>query len=279
MSPEDRLNETAATTDENEDSERRRGWVPWVVLLAVLALVAWLIWTYSDLGKAPDQADKGGVVAEQTAVVPDVVGMSRARAVRTLEAAGFSADTETSYDALAEPGTVAAQDPPAGQRVLKGMSVLVSVASRIGTGGGAATGEFDSRVQVPDVIGLTEQQANQTLSSNGYPMNVNKVYSASEPQGVVFEQNPGPNEPADPGTAVDITISLGSAPASNVKVPDVVGMSQEDAEAAVRAAGLEPRPNYQPRTSGIGKVYQQSPEAGELAQEGRFVFLLVAVRP
>lgn len=277
MPAEEELTGSATTAEDEESESRRRGWVPWIVLVIVLAVVAWLIWTYSDFGKAPDQADKGGKVATQTAIVPDVVGMTKERAARALQDAGFSVDYETSYDAVADPGTVAVQDPPAGERALKGMSVLISVAGRVGGSTGAGGGAFDGGVQVPDVVGLTQQQAEQTLKASGYPVNVSTVYSA-EPQGVVFEQSPGGNAAADPGTTVYVTISLGKTPASNVTVPDVIGMTQAEAEAAVTAAGLTPRANFQPRSTGVGRVYQQSPAPGTVVTEKRLVFLLIAVQ-
>jgi serine/threonine-protein kinase len=273
MSQEEDLNESGT----EEQRERRwRAWLPWIVLLIVLLIVAWLIWTYSDFGKAPNQADRGAAVATKV-VVPDVVGMASEDAVRVLERAGFLVDSEVSYDTLADPDTVSAQDPAAGTKAVRGSAVLISVT--LGTGSARGAGDDQGwEHRVPDVIGMTKGRATWTLQSGGYGANVTGMYSSDRPRGLAFSQSPAAGSSAEEGTLVNVLVSLGPAPASDIQVPDVRGMNKDDAKATLHAAGLDSRPTWSAQyDKPAGLVFQQYPSAGEYVSADTIVYYLIAV--
>ncbi len=274
MSSDDEL----AVEGSEEVRRQRRGWLPALVLAAAIAVILWLIWTYSDFGRAPDQADVG-TTAPKTARVPDVVGLTRTEAMSRLEAAGFSVEVEVSYDALAQAGSVVSQDPAAGSTVGYGATVFIGVAEGVLTGGEVdETQREASAPVVPDVVGMSRSQAISALRANGFGAVVSELYSERQPEGFVFEQTPGGGSSAAPGTTVGLLVSRGRARAADVETPDLVGLSQAEAEERIVAAGLEPRVMVQYKPQKAGVVYQQQPAAGTMVERGGYVFILVGTR-
>jgi eukaryotic-like serine/threonine-protein kinase len=94
--------------------------------------------------------------------------------------------------------------------------------------------------------------------------------SAAVDKGEVMGVSPGPgDDPAPYGSEVTITVSAG---VPLVDVPNVVGMTEDDAKAALKGAGLKVD-----STNFFGsKVRQQQPAAGEHVEQGATVKILVA---
>ena len=132
---------------------------------------------------------------------------------------------------------------------------------------------------VPDVVGLMTSDAVGTLERAGYDPRVTKVYSASKPRGVVFEQLPAGGATAEPGTEVSVLVSNGAQPAASAKVPKLVGLKKAVALDRIQAAGLDARVMVQPRYTGVGKVLEQSPAPGTMVEGGSKVFILVIAKP
>jgi beta-lactam-binding protein with PASTA domain len=89
---------------------------------------------------------------------------------------------------------------------------------------------------VPNVVGLTQANAEAAIVAAGLVVGtVTTAYDALVLAGNVISQNPAGGGSAQPGTAVDLVVSLGVQP---VGVPSVVGLSQANAEAAIVTAGL-----------------------------------------
>jgi len=139
--------------------------------------------------------------------------------------------------------------------------------------------EEERPASVPDVVGLMKSDAVGTLGSAGYNTSVTTVYSASKPRGVVFEQVPAGGASVDPGTTVRLLVSSGSQPTASAKVPSLVGLKRSRAVDRVEAAGLDPKVITQPRPSGNGVVFQQSPNSGSMVLEGSKVFIFVGLAP
>ncbi len=270
---------TANPQPEQDDTEERKGlvWLPWLVLLIVLLLVAWLLWRNWDW-KTPQ--DSGvAVIKAGKVVVPDVVGMTEREARAAIEKAGLVPETEISYDVVAPAGSIVSQQPKGGSRVESGAFVVVQVATDVDLGvGGPGAGTDASGPEAPDLMGLTEDEAITTGNRGGYQVSVSESYSDTAAQGVVFMQDPAPGDPAEPGTVINVTISLGKKSAKLVTVPNVLGLTQAQATSKIEAAGLEVRPMLQPLDGApVNKVYEQQPAAGERLQSGGLVFILVIV--
>lgn len=266
--------------DETTSGRVRRGILPWLVLLIMLVIVGCLLWRFLDIGRAPDQADLDpGGVASATVVVPDVVGMTSEDAIAALAAAGLKSETQISYDVVAEPGTVASQEPAAGARAAAGSTVFIGVAEDLGTGGRIDGRDDDGLIDVPDVTGLTLDAATSRLDRDGLGISVTRAHSDSVPLGKVISQSPVAGQRAAEGEVVSVVVSLGRSPEGTAIVPSVVGLTRAQAESRIRAAGLDPRPMWQPKRDQVGRVYQQSPEPGKRLPEDDLVFILIGLAP
>ena len=88
---------------------------------------------------------------------------------------------------------------------------------------------------MPSLGGLSKSQAESALTNDGLKFTVVNAPSASVQQGFVIGTKPGSGRPVADGGTVTLTISSGPG---QVSVPDVTGMSQSDATAALTQAGF-----------------------------------------
>jgi beta-lactam-binding protein with PASTA domain len=172
-------------------------------------------------GAAPCGSAVDLVVSDGPCVVPDVVGMTEARARAAIEAVDDflvgDVTPECSDTVLA--GNVIRQEPVAGPAPC-GSSVDLVV----------STGQ----PSVPDVVGMAEGDAIAAIEAVADLLvgAVTPECSDTVPAGDVIRQEPVPG-PAPCGSSVDLVISTGQP-----DVPDVVGMTRGEAEKAITDAGL-----------------------------------------
>ena len=127
--------------------------------------------------------------------VPDVVGRSEDDARAALEDAGLDVSVRPQESEDAEPGTVLEQDPAAGTEVARDSTVTIAVA------------EEPETTEVPDVVGRSQGAATETLSGQGFRIDVEEtgVDTPSE-DGIVQSQSPEGGGEADRGSSVTITV-------------------------------------------------------------------------
>jgi beta-lactam-binding protein with PASTA domain len=206
------------------------------------------------------------VVAVKTAVtVPDVRGMAVDEAAAALGAVGLEVNsTEVANDAA--PGTVVDQSPAPGTSAAPGSLVTVTVSA------GAAVS------LVPNVVGMTQDDASAALVAAGYQVESNTAYDEQVAKGMVLSQSPEAGTAADPETVVTITVSNGKNP--EVKVPNVVGKTETDAAKVLQDAGFEPLPGPSfSDTVAVGTVISQDPQADASAPAGSAVSISISQGP
>ena len=196
---------------------------------------------------------------EPDPTVPDVAGQSAADATAALVGAGFDvAEMEQASDDVAE-GVAIGTDPAAGTQAPAGTTVTLFV----------STGP--STVEVPDVVGQPVADAVAELEGLGFTTSQEEQSSDDVEEGLVISTNPSGGTAVAPGTEVVVVVSTGP---DDVEVPDFVGMTVDEANAAAETAGLEvtfvedpddPDPD--------GLVVEQDPAAGELVPAGSEVTL------
>ncbi len=93
------------------------------------------------------------------------------------------------------------------------------------------------QVQVPQVVGVQQATAEDLLTDANLEVgDVTPRPTNDDAQvGVVLESTPGPGAEVDEGSAVDLVV--GAAP-DTIAVPPVVGLSEDDAVAALERAGF-----------------------------------------
>ena len=95
------------------------------------------------------------------------------------------------------------------------------------------------RLTVPTVTNQLQETAEEVLESRGFDLRVrDQEFSETVPAGYVISQDPQPGDLADQGSTVQVVVSLG---AEAVSVPEVEGLTVEEAREALREARLVPR--------------------------------------
>ncbi len=153
----------------------------------------------------------------------DLAGLSEEDATAALEAAGLVAEIVPQADDEVDEGTVigfAGDAPPA--EVPRGSTVRLAVSSG------------DDEVEVPDVEGLTYAAAVEELEALGLVVEPRgERRSGRQEVGEVIRTDPEEGDEVDVGSTVVVVVAI-----DRVQVPDVEGMSAEEARAAVEGAGL-----------------------------------------
>jgi beta-lactam-binding protein with PASTA domain/tRNA A-37 threonylcarbamoyl transferase component Bud32 len=156
--------------------------------------------------------------------------------------------------------------------LLAGMLFLLARTLDIGGGGDDA-----NLVDVPDVVGESEDSARRTLEGLEFEVEVTREENVDFEPGTVFAQDPAGRERAEEGSIVRLRVSSGAALAT---VPDVVGDLFADAEAELRAAGFEVRRVDTPDDEvPADTVLEQNPAANQQAEEGSEITLNVSSGP
>lgn len=116
--------------------------------------------------------------------------------------------------------------------------LAVALLVLIGVGAAWAFGLFDGveKVVVPDVIGLTEQDAITALEAVELVVGDTDRRFSEEPSGTVINQTPEPNIDVEIGSEVSLVVSAGQ---ELFGLPDFSGMTESDAITAIRDAGFD----------------------------------------
>lgn len=151
------------------------------------------------------------------------------------------------------------------------VAVLALVMGWFMFGRGAAD---DGKVDVPDLVGQTLEEARRTAENVDLTVTVDKREPcADQPKGHICEQSPVEGELAK-GEAVSVTVSTG---APKVEVPDVTDKDEDDASRILEDKGFKVKLRHvESDTEDPGTVLKQDPEGGEKAEKGTEITLAVA---
>ena len=156
---------------------------------------------------------------------------------------------------------------------------VLPVAGPEGEGEGEGEGEPPLPVPVPNVVGMARAAAEAAITAAGLAVGaVTEDFNATVPAGSVISQNPAAGVEVVAGSAVSLAVSRGPQP---VAVPNVVGMAQADAQAAITAAALAVGAVTQQSSDTVpaGSVISQDPAAGASVAPGTAVNLVVSSGP
>lgn len=141
-----------------------------------------------------------------------------------------------------------------------------------------ASGAFTQKSTVPNVVGLTLTGATSTLASDGFKLGtVSYQQGVAKTQGTILSQTPAAGAMAGNGSTVDL-VAVGT---SVQPVPNVIGMTQSAATAAITGAGLAlGHVSLIYSSSGpSGTVVDQAPNAGLTTPAGSAVAITVSKGP
>lgn len=170
--------------------------------------------------------------------------------------------TSTKY----EKGIVSKQMTGKGTSVKKGTKIQVWV----------STGLEGEEITIPDVSGMSEEEAKETLIAKGFKkanISVEQKQSDSVDTGLVISTTPEADAKAAEDTKITIYVSTG---AGKVTVPNLFGKSQEEAESALSEAGLNGSASEEYSDTEAGKVISQEIDSGEKVDKGTTVSYVVS---
>lgn len=204
----------------------------------------------------PDDAD-----------VPKVVGLMYADAAQRIEKAGFHAvQGESRFHPRAQEGMVLQQDPPAESNQKRGIDVRLAVSAG------------QRSAPVPQVTGLSEQQARVAIANAGFDLGTVRREASDQPRGSIIASSPPSGEVLQLPAAVNIVVSDGPA---IVVAPDLVGRTLPDARSLLEQIGLRvgavgrDTSSFQPENT----ILSQSPPAGQSVSAGGRVNVVVSRFP
>jgi serine/threonine-protein kinase len=192
-------------------------------------------------------------LGQQLAEVPaGLVGMGESDARAALEDAGL-----TEVEVTREFTNEGARDEVVWASVRDGDMIPTDERVRLTVSDGPPP------VVVPDVEGLGAGDATDALAAEEFEAVREDVRDAEAPAGTVIRTEPGVGEGAQRGATVTVVVSMGP----EGTVPDVVGMSVEDAQALLEQAG------YTVDVHGFGELFtdgvvETDPVAGEQLEQG-----------
>lgn len=190
------------------------------------------------------------------AKVPNVIGQTQESAVKAIEAAGYEVgDITEEYNADTVAGRVCKQDPEADTALDKGETVNLVISKGVEKG------------SVPDVSGMTAEQAEKALKDAGYTPQYAGNESSDADKDTVSKQSPEAGTQSDKGTTVKYWISTGP---EDIEVPNVVGSDQATAKSTLEKAGFTVKTatgDYSDKYA-EGVVMAQSPNGGKLSKGG-----------
>ena len=141
--------------------------------------------------------------------VPDVTGKSQTVAETTLKSSGLETEVKQENSDTVEIGNVIRTEPAAGTEVSSGSTVTVVV----------SLGKEDTQVEVPNVIGVSENTAKKTLSNLNLSVVVDTGTSTKVKAGEVMAQSIKAGTKVDQKTEITITVNSGT---DEVTDPDTV---------------------------------------------------------
>jgi len=202
------------------------------------------------------------------AKVPNVVGLTYDSAAKALQKLGFSAQRgEERYTAGAAAGQVLVQNPLPNAVQPAGTKVVLDVS------------QGQRTTQVPQIVGLTRQQAELALQNAGLDAGDVTERESPTPRGQVLSSTPNGGQKTPLPSEVSFVVSSGPA---RLAVPDVTGQSYMSATQLLMQVGFRVGPAEPDTvTAGApeGTVTSQSPTAHETAPPGVTVRLRVATPP
>ncbi len=141
----------------------------------------------------------------QGVVVQNVTGYTYEEANNKLSSLGFVINKAEAYSDTVEAGLVIAQSPLGETKAPRGSAVTLTV----------SLGKEEKKIQVPKFVGLTEEDATfAAIEADLEIGSIAEVYSSEYAAGFVCYQSYSEGTYVNPGTSIDIKVSMGAGEAS-----------------------------------------------------------------
>ncbi len=214
------------------------------LLLLLIGLIFLISLRLNGNNDATDTTEGGAVLKD----VPTVLGDDLTTATNKLKQEGFEVVPKYEPQEGGDPNTVFDQDPDGGTQAPEGSTITLSVVQAART------------VEVPDVEGRTQQEAEQALSAQGLAFSVTREESDTVEEGLVIRQSIAAGQQVNEGAEVEIVISGG---ASQAAIPDLKNQPLNTATSQLQALGFSVMVKQEPSADvPAGSVTRTEPPAG-----------------
>jgi len=212
--------------DDDEDSGEKIKTVLIIVLAVIIGciLLYFLGLAFGVFGSGKNPGTSGGTEAV-TVNVPGVVGDDIEDAKKALEAVGLLYKVEYQESSEYPHNQVLSTTPETGSAASKGSTVTLYVCNNGG-------------VELPNVLSKTEAEATAILEREGFKVKKVEENNNDIVKGTIISQDPAGGSFLARGAEVTIVISLGREN-SDIKMPDLTGLTEEEAKAKLSELGLE----------------------------------------
>jgi len=180
-------------------------------------------------------------------MMPDLIGLSEYEALEKLQSLGFiNIISIYEYNNEVESTTVFSQTPNPGEVILLEHEINIIVSQ----------GPNPDEGQVPNVIGLNLDEAQNILQQVGFLNIVVNEIPSQEKTGTIIAQNPAPEQWANYESEIYLEVSKG------VEVPNVIGLIEEEAKNKLEMEGFIVDIQYGTSTIPVDPsvVYAQEPD-------------------
>lgn len=168
-----------------------------------------------------------GLFSSKDIKVPDFRGMTIEDAENKAEDLGIKVKIgKYEFSDEYAQDEIMAQDPSEGEMVAEGDTVTVDISK------GGETGV------IPNLIGKSEDDARKMIEDYGFKVGKVTEKESHEEKGTVLEQDPAAGNEGKQGDTINFVISDGSGKEMK-EVPNVLGMSEENARKAIENAGFK----------------------------------------
>ncbi|GAA2718824.1 Stk1 family PASTA domain-containing Ser/Thr kinase [Actinocorallia aurantiaca] len=213
-------------SDDDEPGKKAQKAALWlllaVVVIGVFAGLAVLLTSGGD--------DGGDENAKTTVAIQSVENMSQSEATKALEDQGFKVEAEKQPHDSVPKGKAIGTDPAAGQDAEKGSTVTLFVSTgkeKLTLPGGLANKPFETVEKQLEGMGLLVERHDET--------------SDKVKPGLVIRTDPGSGSSVSPGGTVKVFVAKA---VEKAVMPDLAGMDQAAAAAALQNAGFTKKPNF-----------------------------------
>ncbi|WP_417759596.1 Stk1 family PASTA domain-containing Ser/Thr kinase [Slackia isoflavoniconvertens] len=219
----------------------------------------------------------GGFASASTSVMGSVPGMaSEAGGTAVMQPIGSDTGMKTnSYRGGNDIDMGKAKSKKRGPLIAVAAIAAIAVIAALAF---AITGGLGGGDKVPNVIGQTQEAAVQTIEKAGYTVGtVTEDYDAETVAGRVCKQDPEADSGLEKGGKINIIISKGVKKGS---IPNLSGMTSEQAEKALKDAGLKAQyAGNEASDADKDTVSRQDPAAGKEVDEGTTVKYWISTGP
>lgn len=246
----------SADIDERDGARKSRPWMKWIAIILAIALAGLLIgfafdyWNTSQQQQAEQEQDQEAQANMVT--VPKVEDRPRSEVIAELEDLDLlvTVNEEANPD-IARDNAIRINPAP-GSQLQRNSTVILTVSS-----GREIT-------EVPDVVGLSLEDASRALSDAGLSMSdsVEEEESSADNTGRVTQQNPPAGSQLSRGSRVTVTVGTGPR---MIRVPsNLVGQDIEDVRSTLDAMGFDVQVENVDSTETDGQVLSVSDEGNEI---------------